>query len=68
MIPIEQLEIDAHYAQLNRDMEKLVEKYRRIFDWDVPDVDAVLSDRLIFAALRQSMAVIEARRGDNQPR
>jgi len=68
MTRIEQLEMDAHRAQLKRDMEKIVEKYLRIFEWDVPDVDEALSDRLIFAALRESLNAIEAERGKSNPR
>ena len=60
MIPMEQLEMDAHRGQLARDLAALVEKYRRIFEWDVPEVDEALSDRLIFAALRQSLDHIES--------
>ncbi|WP_372657857.1 hypothetical protein [Hydrogenophaga sp.] len=45
---IEQLEMDAHRAQLTADLKDLVDKYRSIFDWDVPEVDEALSDRLIF--------------------
>jgi len=59
MVKIEQLEMNAQRAQLNADMKDLVEKYRSIFGWDVPDIDEILSDRLIFAALRQALDNIE---------
>lgn len=57
---IEQLEMDAHRAQLTADLKDLVDKYRSIFDWDVPEVDEALSDRLIFQALRQALDAVEA--------
>lgn len=60
MARIEQFEMDAHRAQLRTDVQALVEKYRSIFDWDVPDVDQALSDRLILAAMRQALDDIEA--------
>ena len=60
MAEIEQLEMDAHRAQLVADVKALVEKYRAIFDWDVPEVDEALSDRLILKALRQALDDIEA--------
>ena len=60
MAEIEQLEMDAHRAQLIVDVKALVEKYRSIFDWDVPEVDEALSDRLILKALRQALDDIEA--------
>jgi hypothetical protein len=59
MVKIEQLEMNAQRAQLNTDMKDLVEKYRSIFGWDVPDIDESLSDQLIFAALRQALDKIE---------
>jgi hypothetical protein len=55
MARIEQLEMDAHRAQLVADLHRLVEKYRAIFDWDVPDVDEPASDRLIVHTLRQAL-------------
>jgi len=60
MTRIEALEMDAQRAQLVADVETLVEKYRAIFDWDVPEVDQALSNRLILAALRQALDDIEA--------
>jgi hypothetical protein len=57
---IELLEMDAHAAQLTADIKGLVEKYRSIFGWDVPELDVALSDRLIFQALRQALDDIEA--------
>ena len=60
MTRIEQLEMDAHRAQLASDVKALVEKYRAIFDWDVPEIDEALSDRLILKALRQALDDVEA--------
>ena len=59
MTRIEALEMDAQRAQLVADVETLVEKYRAIFDWDVPAVDEALSDRLILQAMRQALFAIE---------
>jgi len=55
MPKIEQLELKAHRAQLEEDVNDLVEKYRAIFGWDVPGVDEALSERLILAAIRQAL-------------
>ena len=60
MTKIEQLELDAHRAQLHADVKNLVEKYRSIFDWDVPEIDETVSDRLILRAFRQALHEIEA--------
>ena len=47
--------MDAHRAQLKSDVRGLVDKYRAIFGWDVPEIDLVASDRLIVKALRQAL-------------
>jgi len=59
MSKIEQLEMNAHRAQLSADVKALVEKYRTIFGWDVPEIDEAWSERLILQALRQVLAEIE---------
>lgn len=61
MAKIEQLELNAHREQLNSDVKNMVEKYRSIFEWDVPDIDQNLSDQLIIAAIRQALDDIEIR-------
>ena len=43
----EQFEIEAHRGEIVRDVRHLVEKYRAVFDWDVPDIDQAAADRLI---------------------
>lgn len=55
MAHLEQLELDAHRDQLNADVKGLVEKYRAIFEWDVPEIDEALADRLILDAIRQAL-------------
>lgn len=59
MAQIEQLELDAHRVQLNTDVRNLVDKYRSIFGWDVPEIDEALSDRLIIKALHQALDDIQ---------
>jgi hypothetical protein len=59
MARIELLELDAHREQLTSDVKALVEKYRSIFEWDVPENDQALSDKLIFEAIRQSLDDVE---------
>ena len=59
MARMEQMELHAQRAQLNADVKALVEKYRSIFEWDVPDIDQILSDRLILLALREALDEIQ---------
>jgi hypothetical protein len=44
---LERFEIEAHRGEIVRDVRHLVEKYRAVFDWDVPDIDQAAADRLI---------------------
>ena len=51
--------MDAHRLELVADLKGLVEKYRSIFEWDVPEVDVALADRLILQALQQALDDID---------
>jgi hypothetical protein len=59
MAQIEQLELDAHRSGIIADVKKLVEKYRAIFDWDVPDIDQSRADQLILMEIRKALDDIE---------
>jgi hypothetical protein len=41
------------------DVKRLVEKYRAIFDWDVPEVDQNGADKLILGAIRKALEDID---------
>ena len=55
MKAMEQLELEAHRYQLDTDVRDLVEKYRKIFDWDIPETDQKAADQLIVAAIRSTL-------------
>ena len=59
MAQMEQLEMDAHRGQLVADVRALVERYRSIFEWDIPEIDQARSDRLILQAMREALDGIE---------
>lgn len=59
MSKIEQLELEAHRGGIISDVKNLVEKYRAIFDWDVPDIDQGYADKLIVVEIRKALDVIE---------
>ena len=59
MANMEQLELDAHRAQLVGDVKALVERYRSIFEWDIPEIDQARSDRLIVQAIRDALDGVE---------
>ncbi len=47
MPKMEQIELAAHRNQIIADVNALVDKYRAIFDWDIPEIDQRTADRLI---------------------
>ncbi len=59
MAKIEEKELEGHRAQIIADVKKLVEKYRAIFDWDVPDIDQTAADKLILAEIRKALDALE---------
>jgi hypothetical protein len=59
MAKIEQLELDGHRSEIIADVKRLVEKYRAIFDWDVPDIDQNVADKLILVEMRKALDDIE---------
>ncbi len=50
---MEQIELEAHRSEIAADMSDLVEKYRRIFGWDIPEINQAAADKLIFAAMHK---------------
>ena len=61
MARIEERELEWHRAEISADVEKMVEKYRRIFDWDVPDIDQAAADKLFLSEVRKALGEIERR-------
>ena len=59
MAQMEQLELDAHRKKLVADVEAMVERYRSIFEWDIPDINEPRSDRLILQAIRDALDGVE---------
>ena len=59
MDKIEEIELKAHRNQIIADIKGLVDKYRAIFGWDIPDIDQKAADRLIFSAIRKELDSIE---------
>jgi hypothetical protein len=56
---IEQKELEVHRDEITTDLNKLVEKYRKIFDWDVPDIDQAVADKLIVLEVRKALDELE---------
>ena len=58
MEKMEQLELDAHRSEIVADMRSLLEKYRTIFGWDIPEIDERAADKLILTAMFASLGEI----------
>lgn len=59
MESIEQLELNKRRSKIIADVSSLVEKYRSIFAWDVPDIDEKFADKLILMEVRKALDHIE---------
>ncbi|MDP2027798.1 hypothetical protein [Sulfuriferula sp.] len=59
MAKIEELELEGHRNEIIADVKNLAEKYRAIFDWDVPEIDQNLADRLILGEIRKALDGLE---------
>ncbi len=68
MTSIEKVELAAHQEELTKDVKHLFEKYRSIFEWDIPDIDQMASDKLILGAIRHALDAIETSLADSARR
>jgi hypothetical protein len=55
MKKMEQVELDAYRGNIFTDMRNLFDKYRTIFDWDIPEIDQQAADKLILAAMHSAL-------------
>ena len=56
---IEDIEMNRQRPSLDKDVNKLVDKYIKIMDWDVPDIDEPKARRLILDEIKLSISRIE---------
>lgn len=61
MKKMEQLELDAYHDEIVADIRSLVEKYRKIFEWAIPEIDPHAADKLIVTAMQKALSDIEER-------
>ena len=59
MSKVQNIEIARYQDKITKDLSELVEKYREIMAWDVPENDPIEADRLIFKAIHTSLVEIE---------
>lgn len=59
MAKIEQIELEKYRGEIIAGMKNLVEKYRAIFGWDVPDIDQKFADKVILLEMHKALDDIE---------
>jgi len=59
MAIIEQMELIRHRNGIIADVKSLVEKYRAIFNLDVPELDENVADKLILVEIHNALKHIE---------
>ncbi|MEQ1600598.1 MAG: hypothetical protein HOP04_15115 [Methylophilaceae bacterium] len=59
MAKMEQIELNKLRGEIIVDVKSLVEKYRTIFDWDIPEINQSLADKLILQEVRKALDTIE---------
>lgn len=52
---MEQITLERHREQTTTDVKTLIDKYRSIFEWYVPEVDAPTANRRTIDAHRQAL-------------
>ena len=62
MTDIEKIEIARYRKEIDDDLRHIVKKYCRIMGWEMPDLDEQAARKLIFQAVKDSLAEIEANR------
>jgi hypothetical protein len=60
MTDIEKIELARYHREILEDLRHLVKKYGRIMEWDVAEVNEKEARTLIFQAMRDALAKVEA--------
>ncbi len=59
MSQIQEIEIKRYHDRITKDIRHLVERYREIMAWDIPENNPVIADKLIFNAIQIALKEIE---------
>jgi len=59
MSQMQEIEINRYHNRIVKDMSHLIERYREIMAWDVPENDPVEADKLIFKAVHEVLEELE---------
>jgi hypothetical protein len=56
---IEDIEMNKQRKSLDKDVDKLVDKYIKIMDWDIPDIDGPKARRLVLDEIKRVISRLE---------
>lgn len=56
---IEDIEMDKHRKSLDKDVDKLLDKYIKIMDWDVPDINGPKARQLVLDEIKAAIERLE---------
>jgi len=51
----QKIELQRHHKELVKDVASLVDKYRRMMEWDIPESNESEGDKLIFEAIQDAL-------------
>lgn len=63
MTDVQEIEIERYHGRIADDLVQLIEKYREIMAWDVPENNPIEADKLIFRAIHTALSEIEKTQG-----
>ncbi len=61
----QKIEIQRYHKELVKDVASLVDKYRRIMEWDIPESNESEGDKLIFKAIQDALDALKESRGND---
>jgi len=56
---MEDIEMDKQRKSLDKDVDKLVDKYIKHMDWDIPDIDGPKARQLILDEIKAAVSRLE---------
>ena len=59
MSKMQEIEINRYHKRIEKDIRHLIEHYREIMAWDIPENDSTEADKLIFKAFDESLSKIK---------
>ena len=55
----QKIELQRHHKELVKDVASLIDKYRRMMEWDIPESDEREGDRLIIEAIQEALDALK---------